>query len=183
MKTIEKLEEEYNNYEVGENSIDDYEEFYAYLGRVIDNVERHWEDAFKQISENNHWKKIGEIRNLFPIFFVKEDTVFYEFDNAILTEASDLLVHNLEYYERIRNVATRSNFLELNKLLNFLLDRYEESMNYLNFKRDKLSADFKGTDIVEPEYDYNFELVDKFANKHISSFEPEKKYAYIKAHK
>ena len=175
MKTIEKLEEEYRNYQVGENHIDDYEEFYAYLSRVIDTVEKNWEDAFKQITENNRWKKIGDIRNLFPVFFVKEDTTFYEFDNAILTEASDLLVHNLEYYERIRNASNRDNFTKLNKLLNFLIDNYEESMNYLNFKRDKLNAEFKGTDIVEPDYDYNFKLVDRFANKHISSFERNKK--------
>ena len=174
MKTFEEIEEQYSNYQVGENAIDDYEDFYAYISRVIDTISKHWEDTFNQISENNRWKKIGDIRNLFPFLFVQEDTTFYDYDNTILVEASDLLVHNLEYYERIRELATRENFIELNKLLNFLLDNYEESINYLNFKRDKLNAEFKGADLVEPDYDYKFKLVDRFANEHISSFEDKK---------
>ena len=180
MKKIKELENEYNQYQIGENAIEDYEEFYAYLNSVINNMSRNWEDAFNQISENNKWQKISKIRNLFPFLFVQEDTTFYDYDNNILIEASDVFVHNLEYFERMNEIASRDNFIELNKLLNFLLDHYEESINYLNVKRDKLNAQYKGTSIVEPEYDYNFELVDKFANKKISSFESGKRLVKTK---
>ena len=180
MKTIEELEKEYNQYQIGENAIEDYEEFYAYLTKVINSISQNWEDAFNQISENNRWQKISKVRNLFPFLFVQEDTTFYDYDNSLLIEASDLFVHNLEYCERISYIASRDNFVELNKLLNFLLDHYEESINYLNFKRDALNAQYKGTSIVEPEYEYSFKLVDKFANEKISSFENHKQLVKTK---
>lgn len=174
MKTLKELEKEYNQYQIGENVIDNFEEFYAYLNDVINNVSKNWEDAFNQITENNRWQRISKIRNLLPFLFIQEDTTFYDYDNSILVEASDVFVHNLEYFERMNNIVSRDNFVELNKLLNFLLDYYEENINYLNFKREKLNAQYKGTSIVEPEYDYNFELIDKFANKKLSSFEHSK---------
>lgn len=174
MKTVASLEEDYKKYEIGDNSIEDYTDFYNYLGRVVDDIQKNWEDVFKQITENNRWRKISTIRNLLPIIFVKEDVNFYDFDNEILTEASDLLVHNLEYYERIKHASDENNFPELCKLTNFLLDHYEENVSYLNYRRDKLMSLFKGEEPVELDYQYSFNAIDEFAEKQISNFESKK---------
>ena len=81
MKTLKELEKEYNQYQIGENVIDNFEEFYAYLNDVINNVSKNWEDAFNQITENNRWQRISKIRNLLPFLFIQEDTTFYDYDN------------------------------------------------------------------------------------------------------
>ena len=120
MKTIEELENEYNQYQVGNNEVDNYEDFYDSTNMTIESIIDNLSDTFTQTQENNKWKKISTFRNLLPIVSVKEDVSFYDYDNRILLEASDLLVHALEYCERIREVANNDNYLELNKLFNFL---------------------------------------------------------------
>lgn len=174
MKTVADLDKDYQEYEVGENHIDDYEDFYNYMGKVIDDIQGNWADVVKQMTENIRWRKISTIRNLFPIVFVKEDTSFYDYDNEILADASELIVNNLGYYERIRNVSNNDNFQELCKLTNFLLDRYEDNINCLNYKRDEIIAMIKGEKAKELDYQYNFQSVDLFAEKHISAFEDKK---------
>ena len=174
MKTVVSLEEDYASYDVGDNRVADYEDFYNYMGRLIDDIQGNWEDVVKQMTENIRWRKISTIRNLFPIVFVKEDTDFYDYDNELLTDASELIVNNLGYYERIRNVSNEDNFQELCKLTNFLLDNYEDNINYLNYRRDELIAVTRGEKPKDLDYQYNFHPVDQFAEKHISAFEDKK---------
>lgn len=176
MKTVDGLEKDYEEYEIGKNLIDNYSDFEDYMSLVISDTEGIVEDTFKQILENNRWKKISKIRNLFPVVFVKEDIDFYDYDNGILLDASDLLLNNLEYYQRIRDISNESNFLELSKLTNFLIDMYEENIKYLNQRREKLNASYRGIEVESKDFDYNSYVVNEFANKHISSFEKQKQY-------
>ena len=82
MKTsdgLQSLREEYNKYDVGENVIDNYEEFDFYLYRVIRGVDRQLEKAFNQIQENEKWKRRAKIKNKLQLraFFLK--LLFFRF--------------------------------------------------------------------------------------------------------
>lgn len=176
MKTIEELENEYNQYQVGNNEVDNYEDFYDSTNMTIESIIDNLSDTFTQTQENNKWKKISTFRNLLPIVSVKEDVSFYDYDNRILLEASDLLVHALEYCERIREVANNDNYLELNKLFNFLLDNYEDNINYLNDVRNNMTAEYVSEEFINSEFSRNLLEIHVFADKHISSYEPKKQY-------
>ena len=169
---LESLEKEYANYVVGENAVDNFDEFDLYLYKVTDGIDNYLERAFNQIQTNEKWQRRAKIRNKFPILFAKEGLEEYDYDNMILMEMSNLAIYNLDYFCSIRELANQDNFKELNKLINFLLDYIEKDNEYLELKRKTVDGNIKVDD-----YDYNLELMNAFVNLKLSKLEKQKQYS------
>ncbi len=177
MKTsdgLQSLREEYNKYDVGENVIDNYEEFDFYLYRVIRGVDRQLEKAFNQIQENEKWKRRAKIKNKLPFLFPKENLEEFDYDNMLLIEISNLAIYNLDFFHTIRDLSNEDNCQELNRLTNFLLDWFEKHYEYLELKRKTVDGNIE---IDENKYDYDLELINDFANAELSKFEKQKQYS------
>lgn len=176
MKTSEglkSLKEEYIKYNVGENKVDSLNDFMGYLSKVVFDIDKYLEKAFSQMQENAKWRNRAKIKNFLPMFFAKEDTAAYDYDDMLLMEMSNLAIYNLEYFHMMNDLANEENYQELNKLTNFILDYFEKNSEYLELKRKTIDGIIE---IDEDKHQYNLELINDFVNDKLSSFEKQKQY-------
>ena len=167
MKTIEDLEKQYEEFQIGEKSVTSFDGFNFYIHRVINDVENACDTTITQMEASRKWKKPSKLKSLLPKGFVKEAAEFYDFDNSILLGVSELLINNLEYFIKIRDAASEENFKELNKLTNFLLVTYQNDISYLNAQKES----YIGNTLFDLEHENNMKVVDQFAKKHLAPYE------------
>ncbi len=178
MKTITELEEEYEKFEIKSKHVNSLEEFLAFIIIGIDDTYEIEKDYKKEIKENKRWQLSAKIRNFFNFIFEEEEESFYDYDNQILDELTELITKYRNYFQRIIQIVNKDNYKELLKLVDFLCKYYGEEIDYYEYRRDELEMELKGLNFCNSRYEDNQEVIDEFAEKILKSFEktPEKIY-------
>lgn len=178
MKAITELEEEYEKFEIKSKHVNSLEEFLAFIIIGIDDTYEIEKDYKKEIKENKRWQLSAKIRNFFNFIFEEEEESFYDYDNQILDELTELITKYRNYFQRIIQIVNKDNYKELLKLVDFLCKYYGEEIDYYEYRRDELEMELKGLNFCNSRYEDNQEVIDEFAEKILKSFEktPEKIY-------
>lgn len=178
MKTITELKEEYEKFEIKSKHVNSLEEFLAFIIIGIDDTYEIEKDYKKEIKENKRWQLSAKIRNFFNFIFEEEEESFYDYDNQILDELTELITKYRNYFQRIIQIVNKDNYKELLKLVDFLCKYYGEEIDYYEYRRDELEMELKGLNFCNSRYEDNQEVIDEFAEKILKSFEktPEKIY-------
>ena len=178
MKTITELEEEYEKFEIKSKHVNSLEEFLAFIIIGIDDTYEIERDYKIEKKENKRWQLAAKIRNLFNFIFEEEEECFYDYDNQILDELTELITKYRNYFQRIIQIVNKDNYKELLKLVDFLCKYYGEEIDYYEYRRDELEMELKGLNFCNSRYEDNQEVIDEFAEKILKSFEktPEKIY-------
>ncbi len=165
MKTINELEVEYNNFEIQNTHVKSLEDFLLFIAIGIDDTYAIEKDYKIEKRENKKWQLAAKIRNFFNFIFQEEEESFYDEDNNILNELTDLILKYRTYYEKMIEIANQDNFEELVKLTDFLSEYYGKEIDYYEYRRDKLEMNLKGLNFYNSKYEDNQKVIDEFTNK------------------
>ena len=181
MKTINEIEEEYNNFEIKSTHVAKIDEFMAFMMVGIDDTFEIERDYKIEKKENKRWQLAAKIRNFFNFIFEEEEERFYDYDNQILDELTELITKYRNYFERIIQIVNKDNYKELLKLVDFLCKYYGEEIDYYEYRRDKLEMELKGLSFCNSRYEDNQEVIDEFTNRVLNEIEktPGKVYKYV----
>lgn len=167
MKTIAQIEEEYKDYKAKTQVVKNLDEFLTYIEIGIDDTEEYQRDYEKELKENKRWALEAKVRNCFFFIFQEEDVDFYEEDDKILEACISYTREFGEFYRKIQSIATKENFEELLKLVDFSTEYYSNQMDYYDYLRDKLETIMKGFQLFNPNYEDSREAFTEFMQKQL----------------
>ena len=171
MKTIEQVEEEYNNFESKRTDVTSLDEFKTYLDIGIDDCDERIKDLEKEKKINNRKLLETKILNFISFVDVKVDENFFIEDNGILDRYISLHKIYKDYFDSIKFIARDYNYKELFKFIEFLILHYNEQVDYNEYLRDELEYKYRGISFYNPKYVNNNDVMFQFYFDHMRRFE------------
>ena len=163
MKTLEKIEKEYKDFNIKSDYINSIEELEQFLFVGLFDADEEV-DIVKKYKKNNYKRiRIGKIYNLFS-FNNKVMIEFFEEDNKILDEFIKLAEDYRDYFANAIESVNKDNYKEILKLTDFSIDYYNQNIAYLEGKRDSLEYLFKGIQYLSGKED-NRSVIAEFQKK------------------
>lgn len=184
MKTLQQIEQEYESYHAKTDVVTNLDEFLSFIEIGIDDTKEYQKSYEKELKENHRWQLSAKIRNFFYFVFAEEDETIYDLDSEILRKCILYTRTMGAYYQRIKRIATDSNYLELVKLVDFSSDYYNAQTDYYDYERDQLDLLVRGIDYYHARYEDNGKPFCEFMDKKIRMMEgtllDEKAPVYVK---
>ena len=174
MKTIDEIKKEYEGFQIKSDFVTSKDELIAFLSVGIDDTYDIEKDNNKEIKLNKIAEIEARIRNIFFFIFEEEEVDFYAEDNSILSECNKLVYYYRSLYERIIELATDDNYLELLKLVDFATEYYNSHIDYFDYQRDKLETILKGFSMYNPSKQDNRSVLEEFIDEKLSVYDPNK---------
>lgn len=171
MKTIEQVEEEYNNFESKRTDVTSLDEFKTYLDIGIDDCDERIKDLEKEKKINNRKLLETKILNFISFVDVKVDENFFIEDNGVLDRYISLHKIYKDYFDSIKFIARDYNYKELFKFIEFLILHYNEQVDYNEYLRDELEYKYRGISFYNPKYVNNNDVMFQFYFDHMRRFE------------
>lgn len=177
MKKVEEIEKEYQNFKTNKPFIKNLMEFICYIEIGLDNLVEDQDELAKErrnIKLDMFMLKLTDFITLKPIE-EDRDVSFLAEDINILNRIINLGNKQAEYFAKIAELATESNFGELLRLLDFSCEYYNKNIDYLDYLRDKNEFRIKGI-VYQGTYNDFIQSFDTFMQKKLQEFEkqPEK---------
>lgn len=171
MKTLQQIEQEFDNYRAKTDSVNSLDDFLAFIEIGIDDSEEYQKDYLKELKENIRWKRYEKIRNFF--FFIVNDEIddVYDLDSDILKKCIQFTKAIGDNYKCIRSLAMETNFRELVRLVDFSSEYYYAQTDFYNYERDQLDLFIKGIDLFDGKYEDNGDVFLEFMNRKLKSLE------------
>ena len=171
MKTLQQIEREYESYHAKTDVVTNLDEFLSFIEIGIDDTKEYQKDYEKELKENHWWKLYEKIHNFF--FFIIDEGLddLYDSDSDILRKCIAFTQRIGEFYQRIKNVATCDNFLELVRLVDFSSDYYYAQTDYYDYVREQMDLYIKGINMYHSKYEDNEEPFCEFMDQRIRKME------------
>ena len=168
--TMEEICEEYNQFSIQSTFVQNLEEFQTYLMVGMDDINTALHDLRVEVLENNKQKLSAQIRNFFSIFFMEEETDFYDEDNKILRENFSFVQSYQDYFQEAYAAVSEDNWRDILKLMDFSAYYYNRHLDFFDSKRNTLEQSLKGIYYYDPKNEDNRDLFNQFFWNQMSEF-------------
>lgn len=169
---MNKIEEKYQKHEVKE----DFKEFIRddidldiAIEELIRFIEKNKRKIGKDFLKNNAIRKIKKITQLLS----QDNSIIslLEEDEKLLNEIMEHIDRNINYLKQIRSLITKSNYQELMKLVDFLVDYYIGNLNYLQSQRTSIEKRVLNITYIDGRVVDSRSKVDDFFKKTIINYQ------------
>lgn len=182
MKTIEEIENEYQDFKVESTFVTSLDEFLCFIEIGIDDTKEHVKELLKEMKINSRQQKLIEFKNFFFLLFQQEVIGLYKEDNQILEEIIEFTQGYANKFRIISSLATKDNFFELTKLVDFSCKYYSKHIEYFESRRDALEYSCSGFNYFNGKCVNEIDTFDSFFARKIESVRKtnENNYGYYK---
>ena len=162
---MEELEEKYKEHKLPEELKEEIQDPYCLI-MSMDSLIEEWEKQEKSIlrkRRKNHF---------FQILLGENELLLQE--DSYLEKFLDLLEDNMDFLIEILEVITDENYLELARVVDFIVNQYVNNRGYIQGRIEGLSQSMNGFQYIDNRYSYNHEELKVFIRKILASMKKEK---------
>ena len=163
---MKKIEEAYQTHKLPEDLKEEITDPYA-LVLSIDSLVEEWEreekETLRKRRKNHFFQKI---------IFGQKDILQRE--DSYLEQFQDLLEDNMDFTVGVLEVLTDENFLELARLVDFIVTHYIGNKGYINSRIEGLNQAMNGIRYVDNRHSYTHEELKEFVTKLLEKMKKEK---------
>lgn len=160
------IEESYNAHKLPEELKEDILDPYC-LVLNIDGLVAEWEkeqkETLKKRRKNHIFQKI-----------VIGGSELLQREDAYLEQYQDLLEDNMNFAVGVLEVLTEENFLELARLVDFIVTHFVGNKQHIQSKIEGLNYEIKGIHYMDNRYSYTHEELKDFVMKLLGTWKEEK---------
>lgn len=171
MITLEEIEKEYETYEIKTKQVVSMDYFLGYLEVGNEDAEELIKVYNDEIKGEKAARVIDRI-NCFINFISLEDEIDYIGEDIKIVE--EMIKHTeeyVDYYKTMERIATRFNFLELTRLIDFSTEYYNKQAKFYDYERQQLEMHASHIQVYNPNVYDTREVFKEFMNKKLKEIE------------
>ena len=171
MITLEEIEKEYETFDIKTKEVQSMDYFIGYHEVGQEDAEELIKVYNDEIKGEKAARVIDRV-NCFINFISLEDEIDYIGEDINIIK--DMISHTEEYqdyYRTMERIATRFNFLELTRLIDFSTEYYNKQAKFYDYKRQQLEMHASHIQVYNPNVYDTREVFKEFMNKKLKEIE------------
>lgn len=168
MKTMDEIQEEYNEFECRLWPIKSLEDLRGWIKVAFDDIDENVRLLCVDQRYNRRDKFLTKLNNLFLFPEDRVDTSYYDQDDDLISDAYYINKIYRIYFSEMFSGANESNYVEMAKIADFIMQYYDKDVMSIDSKRRDLEYRSRGYGCVDNGHDSTDEELHEFFNSKIN---------------
>lgn len=171
MKTLEEIEKEYESYDIKTKEVVNMDYFLGYLEVGLEDADELIKVYNDQITGEKGARIIDRINCFINFISLADEIDYIGEDINIIKEMISHTEEYQEYYRTMERIATRFNFLELTRLIDFSTEYYTKQAQFYDYERQQLEMHASHIQVYNPRCEDTRVVFKEFMNKKLKEIE------------